>query len=231
MYTFSRFLQWIIRGLWRIATRPFAPTHVTQADDEHIVFFSLPLFDRPSRHTVQDALAKLDYDGPLPPVRVFGGGMQSTRNDDLLREGYGAGGGRKLALPDSRRALVIGRGYGFAQVGRVFLRAGRLRVYPLAGIGGMGGGIVPATEDPDTPGTLTLDQQSAVDTGGGPLVTLALGADLQVGGSRGVVIGLRAGIIIPLIAPGRRRLYAHLTGGIALNRRPDTAPAPDTREW
>lgn len=232
MNIFLKFLKFLLRVSWFVVKLPFAYMRFTLAGDDRVAFSSIPLVYRDNGDTVRAALQRLDYTEPAPAPAMSGGGMQSIRWRHVLFEGFGAGGGRKLEVPDSDRALLIGSGFGFSQVGLVLLKWRRWRVYPLAGFGGMGGSIVPATKNDNTPGGLDLNQKAAVDTGGGPVINLGMGADFRLGKRFGLVLGMRAGMIVPLAAPDERRYYAHLTHGPVLSRKQadDTTEPSETEE-
>jgi hypothetical protein len=116
---------------------------------------------------------------------VFGGGGGRQRGR-LRIGGEGEGGGE--AVIDGERRTAFGHGNGGPTLSYELVRLGGLRIYPIVGFGGAGGGVMSSE--------LSAPKTGTALGGGGPLFFAGLHIEITIGkfGNLGhLVAGVRAG--------------------------------------
>lgn len=137
----------------------------------------------------------------------------------LLLGGEGAGLMTGEGVVNGRSVSVTG-GYGFFNLGWMFPVAERVRVYPLASLGGGGltVGIGPSGTSDSFGDILEDPDREARISRGGLLVGGGLGAEVRLGGGdRALLLGLRAGYLVEPMSSAWRM------GGNALSGGPDSS--------
>jgi hypothetical protein len=140
---------------------------------------------------------------------VQGGGVYGMRLGRFFAEMTGSGG--KSETTGGDYLVSTSGGSGFMNMGYMVKRGSYVRLYPLVGIGGSGAGIAVAESGEDD------DDAEPPMVVGGPMLNLGFGAELKLGKSFGVMIGLRAGLIFAPFGSENAKIftpYTHLITGM-----------------
>lgn len=145
-----------------------------------------------TRQAAEAWLAEQDI--PAPGKLRGGGGGMTTSWGRLLLDAGGSGLGDQVT--SGGRTYSFGAGQGHLAVGVALVKRRTLRIYPLIGIGGLGGGA--DHKDTVTSGATSRGKGSGW---GGALWTTGFGIDFMPGIWRlGLLFGLRAGYNYGLIS-------------------------------
>jgi hypothetical protein len=152
----------------------------------NVIYFSL------GQDTIDSSTASYKFAARGLPVingsyTAVGGGGYRDVSDRLLVGGMGEGGGEVLNGNDFK--VDSGGGSGFSVIGWILRPLPFMRIYPLVGVGGGGGGVSMIDE---TDSGATLQKQLMVSTGGMRILT-GIGAELRIGWRYGFIIGIQAG--------------------------------------
>ncbi len=137
-------------------------------------------------------------------VPSFGWGGYQLRGGAFLVGGEGSGGGGSMRT-DEGLAVNFGAGMGGILMGYMLRFSERFRVYPLFGIGGGGAGGAIGEADPEDFRKTVDDPEKTMTWGEGDLVVrVGLGAELTLGKTFGLILGVRVGYAFNPIQNVRR---------------------------
>lgn len=180
---------------------------------EKVLYTHIPLLHHVDNDALYSTLVQQNYPTDVPSVRMFGGGLYSTRAGRVIIESSGSGGSTEITRSQDTRSLAVGNGIGLTNIGLLLVKTRRLRFYPLLGVGGGGTNLVPMTRDPNNPSVVTVEQGTATDLGGGMMLHAGLGLELKLGGKLGMIVGLRTGLVVPVNGPTGAQTYLTATSG------------------
>lgn len=172
-------------------------TDTTPQDTPFTCYYTLSTFDYDGSQ-MQIALHNQDLAADVINMPMHGGGFMHERGRWIF-DYFGSGGGQQTVRKD--RPVEAGGGSGGFSIGYGFTFFGLVRVYPFAGVGGYGMGVVmgpelaaPTATTPEIPTAETPnDGEATLLETGGPQGHVGVGIELRLGWRWGLVVGTRLG--------------------------------------